>query len=403
MRILTLTYEYPPLGGGGSRVARGLARALVQAGHEVEVLTMGFRGLPPAELDEGVRVRRVSCLRRHEDRSEPYELASYIAAALPRALRLVRDGKYDINHTHFLFPDGVISAVLGRLTGLPFVVTAHGSDVPGYNPHRFRRLHRLFEPAWVRVVRQAETIVSPSESLAALIHRKAPGAAVEVIPNGIDPDSLRPAPDKLRRILAVSRIFERKGLQYLLRALEGQDHDFEIHIVGDGPYLPELRKIAERARVPATFHGWLENGSPGLRELYETSSIFVLPSEAENFPIVLLEAQAAGLAIVTTKSTGCAEVVGDTGLLVPPHDTAALRRALTRLIQDDALRARLGREGRRRMEENFSWKAVATRYAELFRRSAGETRVGRELGAPGARRTVAPMEDDLSVSAPAKL
>jgi len=369
VRILTLTYEYPPLGGGGSRVARGLARAFVSAGHEIDVLTMGFRGLPKEEVDEGIRIRRVSCLRTHEDRSEPHELASYLVAALPLVLRRARSGRYDVNHSHFLFPDGVLSTAIGRFSDLPSVVTAHGSDVPGYNPHRFRRLHSALAPVWNGVVSAMSTIVSPSESLAELIRRQRPDTRIDVIPNGIDPDFLSPAREKKPRILGVSRIFERKGLQYVFEALEGGSHGFEVHIVGDGPYLPELRRRAARAGVPATFHGWLENDSPHLRELYETSSIFVLPSEAENFPVVLLEAQAAGLAIVTTDSTGCAEVVGDTGLLVPPHDVEALRGALTRLIRDPETRARLGSAGRRRMEENFSWESVAARYEEVFRRA----------------------------------
>lgn len=387
MRILTLTYEYPPLGGGGARVAQGLARAFVRAGHEVDIVTMGRRGLPRETVDEGVRIRRVRCIRTRDDRSYAWELASYLACALPVALEHARTRNYDINHTHFLFPDGVLSSWLKRRTGLPFVVTAHGSDVPGYNPHRFRTLHRLLAPAWSKVAAAASVIASPSESLASLIHAAMPDASVELVPNGIDPDSFHPARDKLPRILAVSRIFERKGIQYVFQALQGQDLGYEVHIVGDGPYLPQLRQIARETGVQATFHGWLENPSPELGELYETASIFVLPSEAENFPIVLLEAQAAGLSIVTTASTGCAEVVGDAGLVTPPHDVPALRRALTRLIRDETLRARLGAAGRRRMEDNFSWNAVADRYAALFRQvtlskhASAETRHG-----PGRRR-----------------
>jgi hypothetical protein len=96
----------------------------------------------------------------------------------------------------------------------------------------------------------------------------------------------------------------------------------------------------------------------------------VLPSEAENFPIVLLEAMAAGLAIITTAGTGCAEVVGDAGLLVPVRDSRAIGRALKRLVEDGDLRQRLGVAARRRIEENFTWRAVARRYVEEYQRHA---------------------------------
>jgi len=138
--------------------------------------------------------------------------------------------------------------------------------------------------------------------------------------------------------------------------------------VGDGPYLPELRRRAVALRSPARFWGWLDNRSPELRSIYESSGIFVLPSEAENFPIVLLEAMAAGLAIITTAGTGCAEVVGDAGLLVPVRDSRAIGRALRELVEDHDLRQRLGLAARRRIEENFTWRAVAQRYVEEYER-----------------------------------
>ena len=102
--------------------------------------------------------------------------------------------------------------------------------------------------------------------------------------------------------------------------------DQEIHIVGDGPYLSQLKQLAATLSKRIIFHGFLSNRSEKFKDLIETSSIFVFPSESENFPMVLLEAMAAGLAIITTKNTGCEEVVGDTGLLVAPGDD---RRAQT--------------------------------------------------------------------------
>jgi glycosyltransferase involved in cell wall biosynthesis len=366
MRILTLCYEFPPLGGGGSRVVSGLSRELVALGHDVEVITMGFRGLPAEDLVDGVRVHRVACLRFSRSVCSPAEQASYLFAALPVALRRTRRGRFDVNHTHFIFPDGVLARVLRWRTGLPFVITAHGSDVPRFNPDRFTTLHKVLAPAWRRIVRQASGIVAPSERLAGLIRSHAPEVHPILIPNGIDPDLYRSDCPKVRRILVVSRLFERKGVQHLLEALTGTDLDHEVHIVGTGPYLPNLEAQVRERGLSVSFHGWMDHESSRFRELYETSSIFVCPSEAENFPIVLLEAMSAGLAIVTTRGTGCDEVVGDTGVLVPPRDPLALRQALVELAHDPGRCRILGAAARKRLEERFSWPAVAARYAEIL-------------------------------------
>jgi glycosyltransferase involved in cell wall biosynthesis len=177
----------------------------------------------------------------------------------------------------------------------------------------------------------------------------------------------------------VTRMLERKGVQYVLEALAESPIAAEVNIVGDGPYLPELRRRAEALRSPARFHGWLDNRSPELRQIYESSGIFVLPSEAENFPIVLLEAMAAGLAIITTEGTGCAEVVGEAGLLVPVRDSGAIARALKRLVEDSELRQRLGAAARQRIEDNFTWRAVARRYVEEYERHARSDATGRGI------------------------
>lgn len=366
MRILTLSYEFPPIGGGGSRVVAGLAGQLARAGHAVDLVTMAFQELPRRETVDGIEVHRVRCFRRSASICSPGEMAVYLMPALRRARGLAQTRRYDLIHAHFIFPDGVLALALAHLTGLPYVITAHGSDVPGFNPDRFRAMHRVLAPLWRRVVRGAELLISPSHNLTRLIDRAAPAARTVLIPNGIAPARYRADRPRLRRILVVSRLFERKGVQNLIRALAGVTHDHELHVVGAGPYQPELRALSERLAVPVNFHGWLEPGSAMLAELYETASIFVLPSEMENFPIVLLEAMAAGAAIVTTRGTGCDEVVGDAGVLVPPGDPAALRAALVPLMADPSACRALGAAARRRLEQRFSWAAVARRYTEVY-------------------------------------
>ena len=158
-----------------------------------------------------------------------------------------------------------------------------------------------------------------------------------MIPNGIDCRKFSPNEVKEDRILMVTRMFPRKGVQHFLRALAAVRTDYEVNIVGDGPYLEKLRALARELAVPAKFWGTLDNSSTQLKELYETSRIFVFPSEAENFPIVLLEAMTAGLAIITTENTGSEEVVGDTALLIEAGNATAIAQRLGELIADSAL------------------------------------------------------------------
>jgi glycosyltransferase involved in cell wall biosynthesis len=377
MRILTLCYEFPPLGGGGSRVAHGLARELVRLGHHVDVITMGRPHLPRLRDEGGVQVHRVQCLRRADPVCTGPEATTYLLAALPKALELTRRHHYDLNHTHFIFPDGVIAWLLWRARRLPYVITAHGSDVPGFNPHRLQRAHQVLAPAWRAVVRDAAQLVSPSETLRALILRQRGAPKPVLIPNGVDPNRFRSSPHGAR-ILVVSKLFERKGIQLLFHALQGVPLDNPVAVVGDGPYLPALHALSAQTGVPTKFWGWLDNASAELTALYQESGIFVLPSQSENFPVVLLEAMAAGLAIVTTRGTGCAEVVGDTAILVPPNDVTALREALRRLLGDAALRASLGAAARRRLVEHFGWPVVAQRYLDLFRQHARRPEAARE-------------------------
>lgn len=367
MRILMLCYEFPPLGGGGSKVVYGLSKELVRLGHEVDIVTMGFRGLPRYEEVNGARVFRVSLLRNKKHVCTVPEAAFYVLTALMFARRLTSQHRYDINHTHFIFPDGVLAWSIKRSMQIPYVITAHGSDVPGYNPHKLKVAHKLMAPLWAMVIRNASWIVCPSKSLHSLL-TAASGVDKNTteIPNGIDLGKFTHDKPKKNRILVVTRMLERKGVQHVLAALEGLTLDLEVHIVGDGPYLPTLRQMAQATGINVTFWGWLDGQSPELKELFETSGVFVFPSEAENFPIVLLEAMAAGMAIITTKDTGCAEVVGEAALLVKSGDAEAIRSALIFLANNPERCMELGKAARQRLEENFGWATVAKRHVALY-------------------------------------
>jgi len=296
----------------------------------------------------------------------------YVMRGFIRGRKICRTKKIDIIHAHFIFPDGIIAAALSRATGVPYVITVHGSDVPGYNPDRFETLHRLLRPFWRQAVSHAYRIVCPSEFLESLVKQEGPNAKTTIIPNGIDINRFSINRTRLKRILVVTRIFERKGVQDLVRACEDIDPSWEVVVVGDGPYLPAVKVLSDRLARDIRFTGFLSNRSAELSDLFETSSIFVLPSHAENFPVSLLEAMDAGLAIVTTRNTGCAEVVGDAALLVEPGDVAGLKKQVEHLTQDSGLRRRLGEAARARVESSYSWKRIGELYETALSRAAAQ-------------------------------
>ncbi len=366
MRILTLCYEFPPVGGGGGRVAIGLARQFVRDGHDVTFLTLGFRDLPAEQTIDGIRLLRVRGWRAREDIARPHELASYLWAVRAPLRRLLRTRQFDVVHLHFMVPDGLLMLLVPELRALPLVVTVHGSDVPGYNPDRFQLLHRLLHPWWRRATACATRIVCPSSFIADLLLQSAPSASPTVIANGIDPAALRPERPREPRLLTVSRLLERKGVQDVINALPLTTSGLALHLVGAGPYQKTLERLAAPQATRIRFHGWLDNGSPALRDLYETSGILVFPSHVENFPVVLLEAMAAGMAIIAADIPSCREVLGDAALLVPAGDPVALARAIDRLAADGDLRQQLQQSVRRRLEQNFTWPAIGSRYIEVF-------------------------------------
>lgn len=379
MRILTLSYEFPPIGGGGSGVVKGLAQELVGLGHTVDVVTMHFNNLPHRENVDGINVHRVDCRRQSESNCTALEALRYLLGARSVVQDLMRRNRYDLVHTHFIFPDGLLALSEVAPRDVPFIITAHGSDVPGYNQKLFFRvLHPVLRVVWRRVTSKAVEIVSPSQTLAKLIESVRPCTDVRVIPNGIAQDKYLPA-DKTERVLVATRLVERKGVQYLLKALADAGSNWQTTIVGSGEYQSELHQLNEELGRPAKFVGWLSNESPEFRELLEQSAIYVLPSDFENFPVCLLEAMAAGSAIITTKGHGCEEVVGDSAELVTPgrHNSEQcvkeIREALQRLTTQPAYRAELGARARQRLDDHFTWNAVAKEYIARYEKYAIRT------------------------------
>jgi glycosyltransferase involved in cell wall biosynthesis len=241
------------------------------------------------------------------------------------ARRASRDA--DLVHAHWL-PSGLVAASTGR----PFVVQLWGTDVE--LARKAPWLARL-------VLRRARLAICASEELAGAA-RELGARAVRVIPSGVDVPESVGEPDEPPHVLYAGRLSPEKGVLDLVQASDGM----ALVVAGDGPL---------RDRVPQAL-GFVPHDR--LLGLYERAAVVACPSHREGYGVACAEAMAYGRPVVASAVGGLRDLVvdGETGLLVPPGDVAALRRALERLLGDRGLRERLGASGRRRARDLLSWE-----------------------------------------------
>lgn len=375
-RILLINYEFPPLGGGAANATDNTARELVALGHAVLVLTSTFDGLPRLERRaDGVEIHRIPTLRRRRDRSSILEMLVFLASSLVTVPWAAARWRPDATIAYFGLPCGPAAWMVKALCGVPYLVSLRGGDVPGFQYDGLSLYHRLAGPMIGWLWRRSAGVVANSEGLADLARRFAPDLPIAIIPNGVDATRFTPSPqgggtDAGLTLLFVGRVVRQKGLDVLLEALATLPPSLRdrlsVTIVGDGPARAELQDQAERLGLAdrILFRGWL--GRDALPDAYRAADLFVFPSRDEGMPNVVLEAMAAGLPVVATRIAGSQDLVvdGETGLMLEVDDRTALAAALARLAGDADLRRRLGGQGRRRVVERFSWRAVATAYAE---------------------------------------
>src|SRR3989338_5659635 len=343
LRILVLNYEFPPLGGGASPVSYEIAKGYVKLGHSVDVVTMGFKGLPAHEKKDGINIYRVPCLRSKKEICHPWEQLTYIISAKRFLKNHLKTHSYDINHTHFIIPTGIISLWLKKKYGLPYIITSHGSDVPGYNPDRFKILHTFTKPTLKKILDSSKGVFTSSFYLANLIKINVESSTpVNVIREGFDHNKFKPRPKK-KIILSTGRLLDRKGFQYLIRSVQNKSYGYDLHICGMGPMMSTLKELAKDSRTKIVFHGWLENNSGEYKNLIERSEIYCLLSSQENSSISLLEAMSAGCVLITSNATGCKETVGKAGFTVEAKNINEIRKILSYISKNPSISKKYGK------------------------------------------------------------
>jgi glycosyltransferase involved in cell wall biosynthesis len=387
MRILHVVPTYLPAvrHGGPIRAVHGLARALVERGHEVVVHTTNLHGdtvldVPtdrPVDLD-GVSVRYFPV-------SPPRRLARSPAMATELGRSI---GSFDAAHLHsiYLWPTRA-AARAAESAGKPYVVSPRGMLVP----ELVRRHGALRKRLWIRFV-ERRTLAHASRLLVTTAlegeEARAFGFAlppIEVLANGLDPGegtvAASPVALAARRegtpvFVYLGRLSWKKGLESLIEAVARVEGARLVLAGNDEEGLGErLRASAARLGVAdrVEFAGFVDGDRK--QALLDAARGLVLPSISENFGNVVLEAWARGIPVIVTPGVGLAsEVDACGGGLVSPSDAASLAAALGRLRDDASLARDMGERGRRAVLDRFTWPALAARAEAIYQAVVDERR-----------------------------
>lgn len=382
MRILVLTYEFPPVGGGGGRAARDICEKLVARGHDVMVLTSHLKGLPRTEplvnalpvssanYQQQATIIRIPSLRRKAFVATFYDMGAYIVSAIWAGLRIARRWQPDVMQVHFAVPTGPAGWALSRLYHIPYVLTAHLGDVPGGVPEKTGRWFRWVFPFTHPIWKDAAQVVAVSEHTRQLALQHYP-VNIQVVPNGVDTQVLNPGiiePHDPPQIIFAARFMPQKNPLQIVRVLSGlRALPWKCLMFGDGPLRPQVAEAIEREGLQdrIALLGWVSPEQ--VLTHYAQSDVLFMPSLSEGFPLTGVQGLAMGLAIVASRIGGFADLVhpGENGYLYEPDDTPGMQTGLRALLSDPALLLRM-RQNSRELSRRFDLNTIVDAYESIF-------------------------------------
>ena len=377
MKILMLTWEYPPrIVGGIARVVHDLSKRLIKDGHEVTVVTYRDNAdVPEYENDKGVNVYRVDNYMIH-----PNNFIDWIMLLnfnmLSKATEIInKEGGFDVIHAH----DWLVTYAAKSLKNaydIPIVATIHATEAGRNSGIHDETQRYINDTEWLLTYEATEVIVN-SNYMKNEIQRLfgLPFDKINVIPNGInlsnftgierDYDFRRQyAMDNEKIILYVGRLVYEKGVQHLIAAMPkilSNYNDAKLIIAGRGGMMDELRAEASNLGLndKIYFTGYLN--SKQVQKMYKCADVAVFPSTYEPFGIVALEAMLAGVPTVVSDVGGLDEIVthGVDGMKSYAGNANSIADSVTALLYDHQLATNVSKKAKQKVKDQFNWEKIA--------------------------------------------
>lgn len=378
-----LNYEYPPIGGGGSYACKSILQVFANKNLNVDLVTSSPSDYFETEtINRSVNIYKLPVNKKDIHYWTQQEILTYSWKAKQFIEKLLLKKKYDICHTFFGIPCGAVAYLFKE--NLPYVVSLRGSDVPGFN-NRFSFQYILLKPLINKIWSESSAVVANSEGLKELALESSPSQDISVINNGINISDFKPDTNfinnnitnnntnnhtykksKKLKIVCISRLIERKGINFLLEAIKKlKNKNIKLILVGKGKQENNLQKLAKDLEITdrVEFKGYVDHDD--ISDIYQESDLFVLPSFNEGMSNALLEAMASGLPVISTDTGGTSELIDGNGILIRKGNSDEIARAISKVMYDPETLMHMGFKSRE-IAETMSWEAVAEEYRRLF-------------------------------------
>lgn len=390
MKILMLTWEYPPrIVGGIARVVHDLSKRLIKDGHEVTVVTYRDGELPEYENDKGVKVYRVEnyMIRPNNFIDWVMQLNFNMVSKASEIIR--KEGKFDVIHAH----DWLVAYAAKTLKNsynIPIVATIHATEAGRNSGIHDETQRYINDTEWMLTYEATEVIVN-SNYMKGEIQRLfgLPFEKINVVANGVNLNKFsgidrdysfrrRYAMDNEKIILFMGRLVYEKGIQNLIAAMPkvlAGYHDAKLVIAGKGGMIDELREQANALGLgnKIYFAGYL--GGKDVEKMYKAADISVFPSTYEPFGIVALEGMLAERPIVVSDAGGLGEIVEhrETGMKSYCGNPNSIADSILELLYNPELYANVVKKAKAKVKNNFNWAKIAQDTHFTYQKAICET------------------------------
>jgi L-malate glycosyltransferase len=406
MKVLFLTTTFPRWENDiRPAFVYELANRLQKSGLDIVVLAPYCEGSKKFELLDGIRVYRFPYFFPTRYQKLAYnggilpnlkksnlakiQIPFFLLSEIIYTLKIIKRENIEIIHSHWIIPNGFVGALCKIILNIPHITTAYGSDVLTIEKSSIFRIFGSF----VLINSEVITADSTYTSNLTISIEKSIEKRMHIIPMGVDQQRFHKKnqvilekPSAGLIILSVGRLVERKGIKYLIKAMETVIKTYpyaKLLIGGDGPEKDHLINLCRTLKLERNveFLGFIPNDK--IAQVYASADIFVLPSivtksgDTEGLGVVLLEAMASGIPVIGSDIGGITDIIEDrkTGLLVKSGDPDDLAKKILFILSNKDFRINLSREATNLIERKFSWEIVTTRFVEVFQNFSDNNRI----------------------------